>query len=193
MRTRTIGLTVAALLVSAVLATPAAAQARQAATSSQAASTATSAIDLGFGYSLFRLADEGNSAWSPVGWIFSASGPITKMLNWVGDVSGHYSFGGDAEGAGLKGHLFQGGVRYLFNTTGKMKPWIQGMLGASHFSSDTGGSTDFVFTPAIGVDTPLNDKWRFRAQVDFPFISGEDSTAKGIRIGFGVSTKVGGL
>ena len=93
---------------------------------------------------------------------------------------------------GRSGHLFQGGVRYFFNTTGKMKPWIHGMLGASRFSSDTGGSTDFAFTPGIGVDTPLNDTWSFRAQVDFPFISGEDSTAKGMRIGVGVRTTLGG-
>jgi hypothetical protein len=192
MRTRTMGLALAALLVSAGLATPAAAQARRAETSSQPASSPTSTVDVGFGYSLFHLSDEGFGAWSPAGWLFSASGRLMDMLHWVGDVSGHYSFGGDAEGIGLKGHFFQGGGRYLFNTGWKAKPWAQGMIGVAKFSNDSGGDSDFVFTPGFGVDTPLNDKWNFRAQVDFPFIFDEDSTGKGIRIGFGVACKVGG-
>lgn len=74
---------------------------------------------------------------------------------------------------------FMGGPRYTFNTTGKLVPYGQFLLGLGH----GGGDTDFVTSLAFGTDIAWKENMNFRAEIAFIFGDGPDPA----RFFFGVS------
>lgn len=115
-------------------------------------------------------------------------------LGLVGDISYHsFDF--------VSAWNFAGGVRFTGMVNERIKPFGQFTIGIFRSSvkdcdGDGCSSTDLSFTPGGGVDFALNDRFNFRAQIDFMIIrfsdEGFSDTETGTRFMFGISMPVGG-
>jgi len=109
------------------------------------------------------------------------------------------SFGGDFT---TKIMTNMGGVRASFVNASKATPYAQLGIGVARFSAsgdicdDFGGcesESELAMAPGFGVDVKLNDKWNFRAALDFIVAFFEDESDWVKRFTIGVSTRLGGM
>lgn len=89
-----------------------------------------------------------------------------------------------------------GGLRYTPAVQSTIQPFVQGLLGLEHFSEEIEGENfsdnAFAFQIGAGVEVPVNDSLRFRAQYDYRRAEYEGVGYNGHRFGVGVVFPLGG-
>jgi hypothetical protein len=184
MRPRVTSLAAVMGLVAACLAGPAplgAAPARKA--------TQAPAADLFGGYS-YTHAGEANLH----GWGLSGSYPFRGgPLHIVADLSGHYgSFGG----ADLGQLAFLVGARWSFSP-GRLRPFVDGLVGAARTSVDVAGAsasdadTDWGLAFGGGADYGFGDRWAVRGLVHLRLLQGEGAWDTDPRLAVGAVYRFG--
>lgn len=182
MRIRTVTTSLIGLALVLALAAPAAAQ----------GAVAGDAPELGVGVSFFRIFEQ-----TGTGFFVDVAKPIKPMnqgsLGIVGDF-GYHAFDGG------KVMTFMGGARFKSTANAKFSPFGQFLIGMARDSADDCdgegcSSTNLSFAPGGGVNVAINDKFSFRAQIDFimiRFSEGDFSdTESGPRFSFGISMPIG--
>jgi hypothetical protein len=131
------------------------------------------------GYSYLSADLPGNRA-NLNGWNASVEGKVLPLLGIVADFSGHYGSqsptqfaacpaGAFGQSCSVHQHNFLFGPRLSFSI-GKFRPFVHGLIGASHISQDAGGfsNSDTSFADALGggIDYHLIPLISWRVQVD---------------------------
>lgn len=167
---------------------------------SAAAAQDNTKMQLGASYAILHLSDEGFTSTSPVGWLASFSGRVNNTVAIVGDIAGHYKFGGDIADTSAKAHTFMGGARVMFRGNPQATPWVQGQAGVLHESDDFSSENDGAIDIGAGVDFHLSNVKRlgFRVQFDWLGIHSKASDTQdesnwinGARFAFGVVLPLG--
>jgi hypothetical protein len=153
-RIRTVIGVCATSAVMALLAVPAMAQSKPAASSTMTSSSDPVVVGAGISF----LHDDGSTATG-----FAVDVAKDFMHNDRIAIGGVGDFGlNHFDGANVTSYL--GGARVSFLLTNpKVKPFAQFLIGAEHCC----GETDFATQLGGGVDIAINPKFNFRAQIDF--------------------------
>jgi hypothetical protein len=115
---------------------------------------------------------------------FKTLGP-TFMLSVVGDV-------GRFADKGYTNLAYQGGLRVTASRPARVRVFGQLLAGMERTKYTDYKADNFVLTPGAGVDVPLNEVLRVRAQVDFPIVRYDSTTDIGRRLYIGFAFTIGG-
>lgn len=179
MRIRTVTTSLIGLALSLALAAPAAAQ----------GAAASERPLLGAGVSFLSDGDE-----TGTGFVVDIAKAVRQMekakISGVGDFGYH---GWD----GFKTLSLMGGARFTATGIERFAPFGQFTIGMIRLSADDCdgdgcSDTNLVFAPGGGVDIAINEKFNFRAQIDFLIIKFEGDTDNATRFTFGISMNLGG-
>jgi opacity protein-like surface antigen len=89
-----------------------------------------------------------------------------------------------------------GGVRFSPAVQSTIQPFVQGLVGLERYSEEFEGENfsdnAFAFQIGAGVEVPVNDSLRFRAQYDFRRTDYDGEGFNGHRFGVGVVFPFGG-
>jgi hypothetical protein len=126
-----------------------------------------------------------------------ASGSVAFNLNrWLGAV-GDFGVYHGCPGESLTGETYTFGPRFSYREYDRFVPFAQALVGASHFSANsggiTGGGSEFAFGLGGGVDLSWRDKSRFalRPQLEFFGIRSQGSTTGSVRLSIGIVYRIG--
>jgi hypothetical protein len=177
------------------LAAPAAAQ-----------STGNDGILVGLGISFLNVSDSTSNGFT-VDFRKNVYNATNFDVGVVGDLSWHreslddedFDFEGSANAIGI-----MGGVRLTASQMGRVAPFGQVLVGIIRDSvsgdlcdfledfDESCSSTDGAMSFGGGIDVGLNDRWNFRAQIDFIKVFVDESDLA-TRFFLGVSTRIGGM
>ena len=137
-------------------------------------------VDIFGGYSLVHSDPGALASGNASGWEASLGYNWNHWLTLKGDVDGHYC-------CDQSMHNFLFGPQINFGS-GKVKPYVHGLVGASHGTS-TGGFSDTVLGFALGggLDIKWTDRFSVRiAQVDYLGTRYGDFTQNNLRFSAGL-------
>ena len=158
-------------------------------------------VDLGLAYQFTRFSFDGGSDSVPLGFNVDAVFPLNAPVDLVAEVGwarkSEEDFGFDVTNTAL---TFGAGVRFPFETMTNFSPYVQATGGIQRDSGsvefdgeevDSGSDSNPFFAIDGGVTVPMNDTWRFLAQVGYRRIFADEGF-NAIRFLAGVRVMVGG-
>ena len=139
-----------------------------------------SQVDIFGGYSYLHSDPGGLASGNASGWEASVGWNWNKWFAIKGDISGHYC-------CDQRMHNFMVGPQINFHS-GKVNPFLHGLIGVSHGSSDAGFSDDVLaFAFGGGIDVKASDRISIRiAQVDYLGTRYADETQNNVRVSAGL-------
>lgn len=151
-----------------------------------AASSYAQKVDVSAGYAYLHL--NGSSGVSGVnlnGFDASLGIHANSIFGIVADVGVYH---GSPSGVSLTGESYTFGPRISVPHIPKVKPFVEGLFGGSHFSASFGGasgtSNPFAFGFGGGADFSVAPRIAFRPQYDFFGFRSNGATQKASRLTF---------
>jgi len=150
------------------------------------------AADVSAGYSYFRIGGTGGANLN--GFSTSAAYNANDWFGVAGDLG---VYRGSPSGVGLTALTYTVGPRFSIRKSDKVVPFVQALLGGSHFSASSGGfsgsSNPFAYSFGGGAEVRLGSsgKVALRPEVDYFGLRSNGSTSNSVRISVGIVYHIG--
>lgn len=123
----------------------------------------------------------------------SAAFNVNHWLGLAADFGGYHGYPSQS----LTGETFMVGPRLTYRRVGWLQPFAEGLIGGSHFSTNsggiTGGGAEFAFAGGVGADIALGHQKRFamRLQRDYFGVRSAGSNTICDRLSAGIVYRIG--
>lgn len=147
--------------------------------------------ELSAGYSFFRAGFSGGV--NQQGGSVSLAGNINRWLGIVGDFGVYHA---SPYGSSLNTYIFQVGPRFSARSHSRITPFAQVLLGGSHLTASSGGSsgavTPFTVSAGGGVDVGLSPRIALRPEIEYLALRDNGSTLNCARASLSLVFRFGG-
>jgi opacity protein-like surface antigen len=140
-------------------------------------------FDASLSYSYFRLG--GSGGFNQNGVSGSLAYNPNRWLGVVGDFGGYH---GSPSGVSLNTYTYLFGPRLSLRNPTHITPFVQGLLGGSRVTADSGGgsSNQFAFSFGGGIDYGLLPHLALRPQLDYVGLHTSGQTTNCTRVSLGL-------